>query len=152
MGGLDRIAQRISSERRALDESAAEERLRNDPNAVVLGVLLDQQIRAETAFVGPWRLAERLGHLDPQRIADMDSEAFQEVFSESPAIHRFSSMMADRTQSLMAAIAQDLAGDASQLWTDADDDEIAKRAKALPGFGPAKVKTLLHALDLFGYR
>ncbi|MEL6610541.1 MAG: hypothetical protein AAFQ53_00475 [Bacteroidota bacterium] len=152
MGGLDRIEARLQIGDGALDEPDAERLLRSDPNAVLLAVLLDQQMRAETAFVGPYRLSERLGHLDPRRIADMDEEAFHEAFSESPAIHRFSSMMAERTRELMGAITEQLEGDGGSLWRDADDDTIARRAKALPGYGPAKVRTLLHALELFGYR
>jgi uncharacterized HhH-GPD family protein len=97
MGGLDRIESRLEAEGLALDEPAAEELLRGDANALLIGVLLDQQIRAETAFTGPYGLKQRLGHLDMRKIADMDTEALSEVFGEKPAVHRFASMMAGRT-------------------------------------------------------
>lgn len=127
--------------------------LRENPNAVLIGVLLDQQIRAEMAFSGPLKLYERLGHLDMETIAEMDPEEFQEVFARKPAVHRFSNMMADRVQNLARTIAEEYDGDASGLWSDIDDDRaIEKRAKKLPGFGAAKVKTLIAALDLFGHR
>lgn len=137
----------------ATGDPDADALLREDPNAVLIGVLLDQQIRAEMAFSGPLKLYERLGHLDMEKMAGMDPEAFKEMFAEKPAVHRFSNMMADRVQNLARTIADEYDGDASGLWSDADDDQtIEKRAKKLPGFGAAKVKTLTAALDLFGHR
>lgn len=153
MGGLDRIESRLATEGLALDEPGAEDLLRTDPNALLIGVLLDQQIRAETAFTGPYRLKQRLGHLDMQRIAEMDADAFARVFAEKPAVHRFASMMAARTQALARYVADELAGDASTLWKDDPEDQtLAARARKLPGFGPGKVQTLQHALRLFGHR
>ncbi len=152
MGGLDRIESRLQEQGIALDEPDAEELLRDDPNALLIAVLLDQQIRAETAFVGPYRLKQRLGHLDLGKIAGMNQEKFQEVFAESPAVHRFSSMMAGRTQALAHYVVDEFDGDGGQVWQDADDSEIARRAKRLPGFGAGKVNTLQHALTVFGYR
>lgn len=152
MGGLDRIEDRFGTEGRALDDPDAEALLRDSAVALLLGVLYDQQVRAEVAFTGPHRLKGRIGHLDPHRIALMDADAFHGAFAMSPAVHRFSGMMADRTQALMTYVVDHLGGDPATLWRGRSDDDIVAAARQLPGFGAGKVKTLLHALAVFGHR
>lgn len=127
--------------------------LRSDGNALLIAVLLDQQVRAEMAFEGPQKLKERLGHLDMKKISEMDLEALQDTFKESPAIHRFTNMMAGRVQDLARSVAEKYDGEASNLWAAAaEEDEVEARASELPGFGKSKVSTLKQALSLFGYR
>lgn len=127
--------------------------LREDPNAILIGILLDQQIRAEVAFTGPYKLHQRLGHLDMKKIANMDPEKFNEIFSQKPAVHRFSNMMAERVQNLARAVAEKYDGDASKMWSDTSDKKtLEKRAKELPGFGAGKVKMMAPVLELFGYK
>ncbi len=153
MGGLDRMIQAHGEQGLATGEPDADRLLRNDGNAVVIGVLLDQQVRAEAAFQGPWKLYLRLGHLDMGRIANMDDEAFAAVFAEKPAVHRFSNMMAARVQALARHLAENFGGEAARLWNDdADLATVRRRASLLPGFGPAKIETLPFALRLFGHR
>ena len=126
--------------------------LREDGNALLIGTLLDQQIRAEVAFSGPLKLKERLGHLDMKKIAAMDPERFAAVFAEKPAVHRFANMMAGRVQKLAQALVEHYDGDGARVWTEARDAaDLEKRARALPGFGPGKVHTLKHALNVFGH-
>lgn len=137
----------------ATGDPNADALLREDPNALLIGILLDQQVRAETAFSGPYKLAQRLGHLDVERIAEMDAEEFKEVFGRKPAVHRFANMMADRVQKLARSIQAKYDGDGSKMWADgADLKMVQKRAKDLPGFGAGKVKMLKDVLELFGHR
>ena len=139
---------------------AADTLLTDDPFALLLGMLLDQQIPMETAFIGPAKIRQRLGTLDPTAIAQHDADAFVEVFRLSPAVHRFPGSMAARTQTLAAVIASDWDGDASALWTRGDPDgaEILQRLKKLPGFGEQKAKIFLAVLgkrlgvDALGWR
>lgn len=127
----------------ATGDPDADALLREDPNAIVIGILLDQQIRAETAFSGPYKLAQRLGHLDMAKIANMDAEEFKEVFARKPAVHRFANMMADRVQKLAQAIQAKYDGDASKIWADGADLKIVEqRARDLPGFGANKAKMM----------
>ncbi len=124
--------------------------LRADGNAVLIGTLLDQQVRAELAFSGPLKLRQRLGHLDLETIATMDPEGFAAVCAQKPGVHRFANMMAGRIQALARAVVDSYGGDGSRLWKDAADaGDFERRATALPGFGPGKVQTLRHALDVF---
>jgi uncharacterized HhH-GPD family protein len=149
-GGLVRMLNRLQQEGTATKDPDADALLREDANAVVLGLLLDQRVLAETAFTGPLKLKERLGHLDMTRLADHDPEHFKEVFAESPAVHRFTSVMAERVQAVARRLAEDYDGDAANLWADgADLEAVEKRLQSLPGFGPLKAKKLKHALYYF---
>lgn len=117
--------------------------LARDPLALLIGFCLDQQVTVQTAFAGPLKLKQRLGHLDPGRIAAMDPGELDAIFRQRPGIHRFPGNMAKRVQALCAAIVEDYDGDASRVWTDAADAaELEKRIRALPGFGDMKVIAL----------
>jgi len=152
-GGLVRMMDRFKEEGTLTGEIDDDDRLRDDPNAALLGLLYDQRVRAESAFTGPLRLKDRLGHLDMAQIAEMDFEPFQEHFAESPAVHRFVNKMAENTQKVAAQIADEYDGSAANLWNDgADLDTIEKRLQDLPGFGPAKASKIKYVLHYFGHR
>src|SRR2546425_5213984 len=97
-------------------------------------MVLDQQVKMEKAFGGPYELKQRLGGLDAREIAKMDPERLHKVFRERPALHRFPGSMARRVQAMCAAVVSDYGGDAGSGWTDAKDGgELAPRVKKLPG-------------------
>lgn len=117
----------------------ADQLLNSDPLALLIGMLLDQQVPMEWAFKGPATLKDRLGHLDPATIAEMDPEAFLEACRTKPAIHRFPKSMAGRIQDLCRHLMEHHAGDASKVWTSAaDSTDLTQRLLALPGYGPEK--------------
>jgi uncharacterized HhH-GPD family protein len=129
------------------DDPAANQLLETDPLALLIGLVLDQQVKMEKAFSGPYELKQRLGHLDVRKIASMDADKLNAVFRERPALHRFPGSMAGRVQALCRAIVEDYAGDAGSVWRGAaDGDELAARIKKLPGFGDMKVKILVAVL------
>jgi uncharacterized HhH-GPD family protein len=130
------------------DDAAADDLLTNDPLALLIGMLLDQQVAMETAFAGPLKIRERVGTLDAAAIAGYDPEAFAAAFSQTPAVHRYPGSMAGRVQQLCRAVADDWRGDAAAIWTDGDPDgrEVLKRLKALPGFGDQKARIFLALL------
>ncbi len=129
------------------DVPEANELLETDPLALLIGLVLDQQVKMEKAFRGPYDLKRRLGHLDAQTIATMDPDALVKVFRERPALHRFPGSMAKRVQALCQAIVEDYGGDAGAVWRNArDGDDLAARIKKLPGFGDMKVKILVAVL------
>jgi uncharacterized HhH-GPD family protein len=130
-------------------EPAADAFLQEDPLARIVGMLLDQQIPLEKAFNGPYRLAGRMGvdRLDAAAIADYDPAAFAELYSRPLAIHRFPGSMAERTQKMCRAIADDYGNDAAALWTDvANGKELFQRLSALPGFGRMKAQIFIALL------
>lgn len=121
--------------------------LARDPLALLLGMLLDQQIPMEKAFTGPKVLLDRLGHLDAARIADADPEAFAAVMATPPAVHRFPGSMAGRVQAMCAALVADYNGSAAAVWeTAATGAELLRRLQALPGFGEQKAKIMVALL------
>jgi uncharacterized HhH-GPD family protein len=122
------------------DDEAANRLNAEDPFALLVGFALDQQVTVQQAFLGPLRLKERLGTLEPSKVAKADLEP---LFREKPAIHRFPGSMAERVRDLAATVTDEYDGDASRLWTEAEDGtDLRKRIAALPGFGEMKVKAL----------
>ena len=122
--------------------------LASNPFALLVGMLLDQQIPMETAFAGPKKIADRIGALDARQIADHNPDEFIALCSETPAIHRFPGSMSKRVQALAQAIVDDYDGDVTALWTGGEPDgaEVLRRLKRLPGFGEQKAKIFLALL------
>jgi uncharacterized HhH-GPD family protein len=129
-------------------DAEADELLSNDPLALLIGMLLDQQVPMETAFAGPLKLRSRLGHLDAAQLAAHDPDSFVEVCKQPPSVHRFPGSMAGRIQSLCRAVAEQWSGDAAAIWTQGAPDgaEILRRLEALPGFGSQKARIFLALL------
>jgi uncharacterized HhH-GPD family protein len=128
-------------------DERADQLLASDPNALLIGFALDQQVTVQKAFAGPLVLQQRLGHLDPARIAAMSPDDLAAVFREKPAIHRFPGAMAQRVQALCHDIADRYQGDGSRVWTEASSgQDLAKRLGGLPGIGDMKVRSLLATL------
>ncbi|WP_203581540.1 HhH-GPD-type base excision DNA repair protein [Microbacterium hibisci] len=135
-------------------DAAADRLLTDDPLALLIGMLLDQQVAMETAFAGPLKISERAGTLDAAALATFDPEALIELFKATPAVHRFPGSMAARVQALCAAVDQDWDGDAAAIWTRdyPDGATVLKRLKTLPGFGEQKAKIFLALLGKqYGY-
>ncbi len=130
------------------DDAAANRLLTDDPLALLVGMLLDQQVAMELAFAGPLKIKERLGAFDAEAIAGADPEAFAALFKQTPAVHRFPGSMAARVQSLAQALIDDWGGDAAAIWTEGDPDgaTVLKRLKQLPGFGDQKARIFLALL------
>jgi uncharacterized HhH-GPD family protein len=121
--------------------------LARDPLALLIGMLLDQQVPMEWAFAAPKRLAERLGGLDAGAIAAMDPDAVVAVFVAKPALHRYPRSMAIRARDLCQHLVEHYGGNAEAVWTGtADGAELAARLEALPGFGPEKARIFIAVL------
>ncbi|MFC4853392.1 HhH-GPD-type base excision DNA repair protein [Actinophytocola glycyrrhizae] len=129
-------------------DSEANELLERDPLALLIGMLLDQQITIETAFAGPKKILDRVGSLDARVIAEYDQEKFAALCSTPPAIHRFPGSMAKRVQALCQGLVDEYDGSAEALWTAGRPNgaEVLRRLKALPGFGEIKAQIFLALL------
>ena len=120
----------------------ANELLTRNPMALLVGMLLDQQVPLEKAFSSPLDLARRLGH-EPTaaELAEFDPDALAEVFSQRPALHRFPRAMAARTQDLARLIIEEYDGDPAAVWAGAaSGPDLVTRLGKLPGFGGAKAQ------------
>jgi len=122
--------------------------LASEPLALLIGMVLDQQIPMERAFKAPADLRERLGGtLDAAAIAAMPPDELVEVFQTKPALHRFPRSMAGRVQDVCAAVVETYGGDTASIWTTATDGrQLLANVKALPGFGDQKARIFVALL------
>ena len=122
--------------------------LLSDPLALLLGMLLDQQVPMEWAFRGPATLQQRLGgHLDATEIVELGPDRLDEIFREKPALHRYPGSMAKRAYALCEHVVSDYGGDAARIWKGTRSAEtVYERLRALPGYGEEKAKILLAIL------
>jgi uncharacterized HhH-GPD family protein len=129
-------------------DADADKLLMDDPLALLIGMLLDQQVPMEWAFKGPSTLKARLGGtLDANAIAAMDPEEVVAVFVEKPALHRYPAVMARRAHDLCSYLVDHYDGDAEAVWRDAETgDELFRRVRELPGYGEEKAKIFLAIL------
>lgn len=129
-------------------DPAADALLDRDPFALLVGMLLDQQVTMESAFAGPAKIADRMGGLDVDRVADADPEEFAALCATPPAVHRYPGAMAARIQALAAALRDEYHGDAARLWSAGEPDgaELLRRLRALPGFGEQKARIFVALL------
>ncbi len=115
-----------------------------DPLALLIGMVLDQQVTIEKAFSSPADLLRRLGTKGPLNaasIATMDPEALAGIFREQPALHRYPGSMAGRVQAVCRVVADDYGNKADNIWKGVQSgDELLARLRALPGFGEQKAK------------
>ena len=145
------MASSTGSERGTLavtGDPVADQLVRDDPFALLLGMMLDQQIPMEWAFKGPIRLAERLGdRFSPAAIAEMDPDELEAAFKTKPALHRFPGSMAKRCGELARHIAEHYDGDAGAVWADVRSGKaLYDRLRALPGYGDEKAKIFVAIL------
>ena len=129
-------------------DPVADELLDRDPFALLIGMLLDQQVTMESAFAGPAKILERLGSISPEAIAQADPDAFIELCRTPPAVHRYPGSMAGRVQAVAAAVVDLYDGDVTRLWSEGDPDgaEVRRRLEALPGFGTQKAQIFVALL------
>jgi uncharacterized HhH-GPD family protein len=128
-------------------DADADRVLDEQPFAVVIGMMLDQQYGMEHAFRGGWKVLSRFGTLDPAAIAAADPDEFKKLCSTPPAIHRFPGSMAARLQELAALVEEKYAGDVTRLWSEATTGaELATRVQELPGFGKQKAQIFVALL------
>ncbi len=126
------------------DDPEACRLLASDPFALLVGFAIDQQVPVQKAFAGPYVLKQRVGTLEPKRLASIDLEP---AFREKPAIHRFPGSMASRVRELAAVVSDEYGGDAARIWSEAKDtSDLRGRLGAQPGFGPMKVTGLAAVL------
>ncbi len=128
--------------------------LAEEPLALLVGFVLDQQVTVQKAFSGPLEIRRRLGNFDAATIAGTDPGELEELFRQKPAIHRFPGNMARRVQELCAVVAEDYGGHADRVWLEAESGEdLERRLLALPGIGPMKARSLLAIIGKrFGIR
>lgn len=129
-------------------DASADALLERDPLALLLAMLLDQQVPMERAFAAPYELRQRLGHdLNVHELADYDPDALADLFAKQPALHRYPRSMACRVQDICRVLVERYDGDVTGLWRDVSDaQELLDRLVALPGYGKQKAQILVALL------
>lgn len=129
-------------------DAAVDRLLSDDPNALLIGMILDQQVPMEKAFSGPSVIAERMGgRFDVRAIAELDVEDFVAICSQRPAVHRFPGSMGKRVHDVCRALVDEYDGDAGTLWRTAPDGaDLKRRLAALPGLGDQKASIFVALL------
>jgi len=132
------------------DNDRANRLLGRDSNALLIGLVLDQQISMEKAFAGPYELKRRLGHFNVRKIAAMPTDDFLAVMRESPAIHRYPGSMGKRVQDACRVVVEEFGGKAENIWKDQPDAAaVMKRIGTVPGIGPTKEKLAMLILGRY---
>ena len=128
--------------------------LRDDGTALLIGMLLDQQVPMEWAFTAPHTIKQRLGHVDATKIAKMNVDRFVAMCCEKPAIHRFPASMGKRIHAMCTIIADDYKGKSANVWKGVEDAaELTARLRKLPGYGAEKTEIFIALLGKrFGIR
>ena len=128
-------------------DAEANRLLAEDPLALLIGFVLDQQVTVQKAFSSPLELKRRLGGLDAAEIAGLETAELERVFGERPALHRFPGAMARRVQELARGVVSEYGGRAERVWTEAADArDLKRRLLSLPGMGDMKTRSLLAVL------
>ncbi|KRO61827.1 MAG: Fe-S cluster assembly protein HesB, partial [Acidimicrobiia bacterium BACL6 MAG-121220-bin61] len=121
--------------------------LNSNGTALLIGMLLDQQVPMEWAFTGPHTIKQRLGHCDASKIAAMDEEKFVSICCEKPAIHRFPASMAKRIHQMCVILTTEYKGKGSNVWKKIENaEELRKRLRQLPGYGEEKTEIFIALL------
>jgi len=126
----------------------ANELLTSDPFALLIGMVLDQQVPLEKAFSSPLELKRRMGgELTVRSVSEYNPESFATLFATPPALHRFPKANAERVQKVAQIIMDDYDGDAAGVWTSASTGEqLLQQVTALPGFGKQKAQIFVALL------
>jgi uncharacterized HhH-GPD family protein len=128
-------------------DTDADSLLTRDALALLIGMLLDQQVPMEWAFRGPYELTKRVGSIDAAAIAAIEPDELKSIFSERPALHRYPGSMAGRVHDLCRFVVERYDGDATRIWTDAADaSDLLARLRELPGYGDQKARIFLAIL------
>jgi uncharacterized HhH-GPD family protein len=133
---------------RLAQDPEADRLLSENPFALLVGMVLDQQIPLERAFRAPLELAQRLGGtLDAATVAATDPDRLAALFAKPPALHRFPSAMAERVRALASAVEQEYGGEPTRIWQGATSgEELLDRVRRLPGFGEQKARIFVALL------
>jgi len=137
----------VKNELQLAFEPEADRLISEDPFALLVGMVLDQQIPLEKAFRGPLELQRRMGELSPSGVAAAKPEELADIFAQVPSLHRYPRSMATRVQALARIVSEEYGGRAEQIWLGASDAaDLLGRLKRLPGFGDHKARIFVALL------
>jgi uncharacterized HhH-GPD family protein len=113
----------------------------------LLGVLFNQQVRAETAWRAPARLAERLGGLDVAALSVAAPDALGAIMRRRPAVHPFAGPMSRYVIGICGRLVEDFGARAANLWAGPPTAAtLLGRLTGMPGIGRHKATVAIALL------
>ncbi len=109
----------------------------NHPHAFVLACVMDRQIKAERAWLIPYRISEKLVDFSMQMLSGLSKEDVNHLMKEPEPLHRFVDTMANQFHSAVQWINDNYGGDASRIWAkEPSSAEVVYRFLEFNGVGP----------------
>lgn len=115
--------------------------LEEHPHAFVLACVMDRQVKAERAWIIPYRIYEKLKDFSMQKLCKLSQKKIRHLMTKPESLHRFV-MMAGYFYFAVQRIQTEYAGDASLIWTGKPSSaEVVYRFLEFDGVGP-KIATM----------
>lgn len=112
------------------------------PHAYVLGCVMDRQIRAERAWIIPYRFSEKLGEFRFSALQALTQGQIHSLMAEPEPLHRFVDEMSLNFHEAINLIAEKYDGNAANIWADTPSSaELVYRFLEFRGVGP-KIATM----------
>jgi endonuclease III len=111
--------------------------LENYPHAFVLACVMDRQIRAERAWLIPYRISERLGSFSVKALSNLSAADVSRLMSKPEPLHRFVETMSRLFCSAVHQISSRYKGNAALIWSGHPSSaEVVYRFLNFEGVGP----------------
>jgi uncharacterized HhH-GPD family protein len=111
--------------------------LTNHPHAFVLACVMDRQIKAEKAWLIPYRISEKLGGFSMQALRSLSRADVNRLMSQPEPLHRFVDKMSGFFQLAVQRVNTEYAGEAARIWTGKPSSaEVVYRFLEFDGVGP----------------
>lgn len=107
------------------------------PHAFVLGCIMDRQIKAERAWLIPYRISQMIGGFSVADLSALSPENINQMMKKPEPLHRFVDMMADYFYLAVQRIETVYLGDAALIWKGKlSSAEVVYRFLEFKGVGP----------------
>jgi len=111
--------------------------LTDHPHAFVLACVMDRQIKAEKAWLIPYRISEKIGEFSIEVLSALSRADVNRLMTEPEPLHRFVDTMTDHFHSAVQRIKNNYAGVAARIWTGRPPSaEVVYRFLEFDGVGP----------------
>ena len=125
--------------------------LKRFPHIFVLACLMDKQIKAERAWMIPWRVGQKAGGHDIKRLGTVSLDEYRALFI-AEKLHRFNDTMAEVFYLAVHRILKQYDGDASRIWSGKPSSAaVVRRFLEFKG-GGVKIATMSANILARGFR
>ena len=110
--------------------------LENYPHAYVLACVMDRQIKAERAWIIPYRFSQKLDGFQFSKLSSLSEDQIRKLMSEPEPLHRFVDEMSKNFHLAVKTIESKYSGNAENIWSDTPSSaELVYRFLELRGVG-----------------